>query len=155
MLRFLLLYAALGPFLQNIAPPNQSGGGNCLTAGEVKRLSQQQKVDGRVKVYKDISERYHQAIISAAAKKAFDEMPALISCWKDNLTVSLKDVEANINRKKKSGALIDYEIQLRRSIVDMNDVRLKATYEKQDAFDSWIAQANTARQRFVDILFQR
>ena len=79
----------------------------------------------------------------------------MLHCWKDRLTASLKDIEAKVNRKKKSGALIDYEIQLRKSIFYVSDVRLKAPYTQQDGFDSWIAEAELVHQKFVDILFQR
>jgi hypothetical protein len=135
-----------------------SGPGNessCLTVSETKRLAGQEKIDGRIKIYKDVSERFHRAVMDAVSRKSFDGIPSILSCWKSHLSVSLKDIEANINRKKKSGALIDYEIHLRKSIIDMSDARLRTTVEKQTDFESWIAQADAARQRFVDILFQR
>ncbi len=89
------------------------------------------------------------------SKQDFDFIPAMLRCWKDRLTASLQDIEAKVNRKKKSGALIDYEIQFRKSIFYVNDVRLKAPYTQQDDFDSWISQAELVHQKFVDILFQR
>jgi hypothetical protein len=155
MLPQLLLMLTLASCLQTSIPPAQGAGAECLLPAEKKRLSEQAKIEGRIRVYRDISERYHQAILSAVAKRNFDRIQAVIGCWKDQLGVSMKDIDANINRKKKSGSLIDYEIQLRKSIVDMNDARLKATVEQQPDFESWISQAKRIHDRFVDLLFQR
>jgi hypothetical protein len=145
----------LASWFQAASAPGQGSATECLTAAEKKRLSEEGKVDGRIKVYRDVSERFHQAVIGAVAKRNLDDLPVLVACWRDLLAMSSKDIEANINRKKKSGALINYEIQLRKSIVDMNDARLKAPVEKQEDFDSWLSQAKTVREKFVDILFQR
>jgi hypothetical protein len=155
MLPSLLLMLALTPCFQQSTPPIQETGTECLLAAEKKRLSEQDKVDGRIKVYRDISERYHQTILAATAKRNFDHIEQVIRCWQDHLAVSMKDIETNVNRKKKSGALINYEIQLRKSIVDMNNARLRAVIERQPEFDSWISLAQKTRTRFVDILFQR
>ncbi len=128
---------------------------DCLIAAEQKRLSGEGKIDGRVKVYRSVSERYRQSIESAVAKQNFEAVPGLIRCWRELLTASLRDIEANINRKKKSGALIDYEIQLRKSILDMDDVRMKVPYAQLSDFEAWVSQAKATHERFVDILFQR
>ena len=128
---------------------------DCLTEKEKKALFQESGIDGRVKAYRRISERIHLAIEDAAEKQKFDGITPLVACWKELLTSSLKDIEANINRKKKSGALIDYEIQLRKSIVDMKDVRLRMPYPQQDDLEAWITQADAAHKKTVDILFQR
>ena len=146
---------ALTLWLQGNVPPAALVNSDCLTAVEKKRLSAEEKIDGRVKSYRGISERLHVSIEDSAAKQKFDEVTTLLRCWKELLAVSLKDIEANINRKKKSGALIDYEIQVRKSIVDMDDVRLKAPASQQSDFEAWFAQAESAHSRFVDILFQR
>jgi hypothetical protein len=155
MAKFLLCALALSLWAQGNLPPTPLANSNCVNAVETKQLSAQVKIDGRVKVYRNISERYHKAVQSAVSAANHDEVPALIRCWQELLAASLKDIEANINRKKKSGALIDYEIQLRKSIVDMGNSRLKVSYEQQSDFESWLSQAQVARKRFVDILFQR
>jgi hypothetical protein len=155
MLHSLLCVLALAIWFQGNVPPAALINSDCLNAVEKKQLSAEEKVDGRVKVYRSMSERLHLSIESAVAKQRFDEVPALIRCWRELLTVSLKDIEANINRNKKSGALINYEIQVRKSIVDMNDAQLKAPYSQQSDFEAWISQAKAAHGRFVDILFQR
>ncbi len=146
---------ALTLWLQGYTPPSTFTGSDCLTEKEKKDFSGQSKVDGRVKVYRRISERLHLAIEAEASKQKWDGIPPLVGCWKELLTVSLRDIEANINRKKKSGALIEYEIQLRKSIVDMKDVRLKMPYPQQDDLEAWLSQADAAHKRTVDILFQR
>ncbi len=155
MLHSSLCALILAIWFQGNVPPAALINSDCLNAVEKKQLSAEGKVDGRVKVYRSISERLHLAIESAVAKQKFDEVPALIRCWRELLTVSLKDIEANINRNNKSGALINYEIQVRKSIVDMDDARLKAPYSQQNDFEAWISQAKATHGRFVDILFQR
>jgi hypothetical protein len=155
MLQFFMCALSLAICFQGSVPRVALINSDCLNAVEKKQLSAEEKVDGRVKVYRGISERLHLSITSAIAKQRFDEVPALIRCWRELLTVSLKDIEANISRNKKSGALINYEIQVRKSIVDMDDARLKAPYAQQSDFEAWISQAQAAHGRFVDILFQR
>lgn len=155
MLRSVILILSLGLRLQGNLTPAQGTVGDCLTPIEKKQLSAEENIDKRIKIYRQISTRLHQTVEMALSKKSFEEIPSLLSCWKDHLAVSLKDVEAKINRKKKSGALIDYEIAVRKSILDMSDARLKAPYQQQSDFDSWLEQAKIVHERFVDILFQR
>jgi hypothetical protein len=146
-----MLALTLIPWLQVSNPPSA----DCISAAEEKRLSAEEKIDSRIKIYNQISERLHKAVVMAVALKSFNEIPALLGCWKERLTVSLKDVQANASRKKKSGALINYEIELRKSIVDVEDARLRAPSQQQDDFLSWIDQATMVHEKFVDILFQR
>jgi hypothetical protein len=155
VLQFIVFAFSLTLWLQGTAAPAPLSDSDCLIAMEKQRLSAEQKIDGRVKVYRDISERLRRDLVALAAKQSFEEAPTVLHCWMELITVSVKDIEANINRKKKSGALINYEIQLRKSIVDMSDARLKAPYQQQDNFESWLSQANVAHEKFVDILFQR
>jgi hypothetical protein len=150
-----MLILTLGPWLQGSNPPPAGTSADCITAVEERRLSAEGKIDNRIKIYREISVRLHKAVETAVARKNFQEIPALLECWKERLTASLKDVQANINRKKKSGALKDYEIQVRKSILDMEDARLKAPYQQQDDFESWIDQAKMVNEKFLDILFQR
>ncbi|MBZ5495168.1 MAG: hypothetical protein LAP85_02105 [Acidobacteriia bacterium] len=155
MLQSLIFVFTMAIWFQGGIPPPQASSAECVTAVEKKQLAAEEKIDGRIKIYRQISERLHQAVQSDVAKKDFNEVPALVRCWKEQLTSSLKDIETNINRKKKSGALINYEIQLRKSIVDMSDARLRAPLQQQSEFESWLAEANRIREKFVDILFQR
>jgi hypothetical protein len=136
-------------------PPSAPTASDCLAAVEKSKLSREQKIDGRIKVYREISARFHKQMMNATAKKSFDDFPALLACWKEHLIASLKDIETNINRKKKSGALKDFEIHLRKSIIDANSARLKASYHQTADFDAWLTEANMVHTRFVDLLFQR
>ncbi len=146
---------AIAIWIQSGTAPAALTGSDCLTDKEKTELSHQSGIDGRIKVYRTISERLHLAIEGNTGKQNFDGVTPLISCWKQLLTSSLQDIEANINRKKKSGALINYEIQLRKSIVDMKDVRLKLPLPQQDDMEAWLTQADETHKRAVDILFQR
>jgi hypothetical protein len=154
-LQSLMFTLALALWFQENVPPVALLASDCLNASEKKRLSAEDKIDGRVKVYRDISERFHETVESDVGKQSFNEASSLVRCWMDVVASSLKDIETNINRKKKSGALINYEIQLRKSIVDMGDARLKVPYQQQGDFESWLTQAKAAHTKFVDILFQR
>jgi hypothetical protein len=127
----------------------------CLSTVDTRRLALQESIEGRIRIYREFSERYRASMEDAARKQAFDQVPALLACWQELLASSLKDIEATINRRKKSGALINYEIQVRKSINDVNDVRLKAPYQLNNEFIAWSTQADAVRKRFVDILFQR
>jgi hypothetical protein len=155
MLPSVLPALALVLWLQGSPPSALPPGDACITPEENRKLSATENIEGRIKIYRQISERLHRAVESTISKQEFDVIPAMLHCWKDRLTASLKDIEAKVNRQKKSGALIDYEIQVRKSIFYVSDARLKAPYTQQDDFDSWIAQAELVRQKFVDILFQR
>jgi hypothetical protein len=155
MVQPFMLILTLGSWLQGTNPPLAASSAGCMTAVEERRLSAEGKIDNRIKIYRQISIRLHKAVETAVSQKNFNEIPALLGCWKECLTASLKDIEPNVSRKKKSGALKDYEIQVRKSILRMGDARLKAPYEQQEDFESWIDQATMVREKFVDILFQR
>ena len=152
--RLLFLLATVTWFQANPSLPAIATA-DCITAAEKLKLSTQERIDSRIKTYRDISERLHSSVESAIANKSFDEVPALLTCWKEHLAASGKDIEAKVNRKNKSGALINYEIQIRKSILDMHDAQLKVPLQQQSEFESWLSQAEVIRKRFVDILFQR
>jgi len=151
---FLFLVIGLLTYVQGSGPDALTTS-SCITEPEKKKLASQEKIDNRVKIYREISTRFHKSLQGIAGEKEETGILPLLSCWQELLSASLKDVELNINRKKKSGALKDYEIQIRKAIVDVENARLKAAYQEHAAYDAWLAQANTARERFVDILFQR
>jgi hypothetical protein len=155
MFHCLLFIAALTPWVQARVPAAAATPAACLTSTEKSRLASEVKIDRRIRMYREISERLHKMVENRIKQQAIDEVIDLLSCWKQHLAESLKDIEGNVNRKKKSGALIDYEIQLRKSILDMGNARLKAPYPQQAAFESWIGEAGMVRKKFVDILFQR
>jgi hypothetical protein len=155
MLPSLLITFAMALGMQGNAVPAPLAASDCLKPIERTRLAAATRIDSRIKIYREVSEHFHQAVNGAIAKQNFEGVEDRIQCWREWLTASLKDIEANANRKKKSGALKDYEIQLRKSIVDMNNNRLKAPSSSLETFESWLTLARSARDRFVDILFQR
>jgi hypothetical protein len=155
MLPSLLLTFAIVMGVQGISAPASQISLDCLKPADKTKLAAETRIDGRIKIYRAVSEQIHQAINGAVSKQNHEGLDDPIRCWRELLAVSLKDIEANVNRKKKSGALINYEIQLRKSIVDMNNNRLKAPSASLEQFESWLAQAKSAREKFVDILFQR
>ena len=155
MLPSLLITLAMALGMQGNTVPSPLTSSDCLSSADKARLAAESRVDGRIKIYRDVSERFHQAVNGAVSKQNFEGLEDKTRCWRELLTASLKDVEANVNRKKKSGALINYEIQLRKSIVDMNSSRLKAPSASLEHFESWLTLAKSVRERFVDILFQR
>ncbi len=73
--------------------------------------------------------------------------------WVKLLSASLEDIEENVNRKKKSRALINFEIHLRRTILDMKSFKFKLPADQQNQFDSWLDRAEEARKKMVKILF--
>jgi hypothetical protein len=154
-IQILLVSCTFGFWFQGKVTPAISAGSECLSAVEKTRLAAESKIDNRIKLYQQVSERFHRAVTNAVKKQDYDEGLGRIQCWRELLSASLKDIEANVNRKKKSGALIRYEIQLRKAIVDMGNTKLRIPYQQQADFESWIGQAEATRGRFVDILFQR
>jgi hypothetical protein len=140
---------------QGSLTPSPTAPAGCLTDLDKKRLSTEEGIEKRIRICKEISDRFHKAVDQAGKKQGMEGVSVLLACWGDHLAASLKDIEANINRKKRSGALKDFEIQLRKSIRDMENARLKAPYQESPQYDTWLDQANMVRKKFVDILFQR
>jgi hypothetical protein len=155
MLPSLLLTFAIAMGMQGVPASAPQMFPDCLKPADKTKLAAETRIDGRIKIYRAASEQIHQAINGAVSKQNYEGLDIQVRCWRELLAVSLKDIETNVNRKKKSGALINYEIQLRKSIVDMNNNRLKAPSSSLEQFESWLDQAKSAREKFVDILFQR
>jgi len=126
-----------------------------LTPAEISQVENAVRPDARIKVYESASKRHRDSLHALAKKHDFTDVPARLNAWLGLLEFSLKDIQANINPKKKSKALIKYEIQLRKAILDVQAIKLQATVEHQEAFDSFLGRAEAVRKKFVDILFQR
>lgn len=124
-----------------------------LDPGERARIEKKEKIEDRIKIYCSASIRYQKAVESAASRNEFDAMPENLKLWRTLLSSSLKDIEANL-KKKKSRALINYEIHLRKTIGNVQKVRIKAPADQQESFDSWISEAEEVRKKIVEILFQ-
>ena len=127
-----------------------------LTTTESAALTKATKIDGRIKVYQTASERFRADLSTEMAKHNYSAIPDTLKLWAQLLKISLKDIDESItNRKKKSGALIHYEIKLRRSITDTQAYKTAVPVDVIDEFDTWLAHAESVHQKFVDILFPK
>jgi hypothetical protein len=109
----------------------------------------------RLEVYKDASARLHKKIRKSVADNDYGAVPGQLKIWTSLLSESLKDIETHINpKKKKLKELIKYEIQVRETINDLRDYKLRAPFAQQDIFEEYVDQADGIRSKMVDILFR-
>jgi len=127
--------------------------GEVFNSAEKAQLENAKNIEQRIKVYTATSRRIQQTLETSVDKEDFRTVPENLTLWIALLSKSLEDVEANLKSKKKSGALIKYEIQLRKSITNTTSLKIRAPVDQQDLFDSCISQAETVRRKFVAILF--
>ena len=127
--------------------------GDVFNSAEKAQLENATNIERRIKVYEATSRRIQQTLEASVAKEDFQTVPENLTLWIALLSKSLEDIEANLKSNKKSGALIKYEIQLRKSITNTESLKIKAPVDQQDLFDSCISQAETVRKKFVAILF--
>ncbi len=127
----------------------------CLLPAEELRLQREPKLDNRIRIYEAASARCADSVQRALAAPNPPPVSAALANWMQLLERSLKDVEKTADRKRKSKALIRYEIQLRKSITEVQDAKMKASYEGMEEISAWATRADAIRKRFVDILFQR
>jgi hypothetical protein len=128
---------------------------DCLLPAEKQRLRGAEKLDDRIKIYQAALGRCRSSVQGAIAKQDSTALSDTLSDWMILLEHSLQDVEATADRKKKSKALIRYEIQLRKALDDLDESKLKVNYEQMEELGTWLGRAERIRKRFVDILFQR
>jgi len=120
----------------------------------VKLEKEADDIEERIKVYRKASERMMKSLLKEVSKKEFQTLPDNLSSWTALLTASLKDIEANLERKKKkSKPLIKYEIQIRKSIKDIRDFKTRAPVQQQDIINLSIDRAEGIRATMVEILF--
>jgi len=148
----------IGPFALLLAFFFQAGdvppvAGEVFNSAEKAQLENATNIEQRIKVYTATSRRIQQTLETSVDKEDFRTVPENLTLWIALLSKSLEDVEANLKSKKKSGALIKYEIQLRKSITNTTSLKIRAPVDQQDLFDSCISQAETVRRKFVAILF--
>lgn len=129
--------------------------GDIFTAKEIKKLEEKKNINDRIKVYTGASERIQKRLNKAASKGQFQFVPKDLELWTALLANSFKDIKANINPKKKSKNLIKFEIEVRKSLDDMQDYKIKAPIDQQDAFDACLTQAEAIRKKLVEIIFPR
>ncbi len=132
------------------SPPGSDLG---LTAAEKDALQREQKIDNRIKIYDNASERLSKTIESLVRKDSFQSVPDVLKSWGDVLEMAAKDIDSNASRKKKSKALIRFEIRLRKEIGAAQEYKIRAPVDQQDLFNSWLNRAEEIRKKFVDILF--
>lgn len=148
----------IGPFALLLAFFFQAGdvppvAGEVFNSAEKAQLENATNIEQRIKVYTAASRRIQQTLEASVDKEDFRTVPENLTLWIALLSKSLEDIEANLKSKKKSGALIKYEIQLRKSITNTTSLKIRAPVDQQDLFDSCISQAETVRRKFVAILF--
>jgi len=121
-----LFSLVLGIFLQaGIAPDFPAGTFTEKEAGKIEKESDD--VEGRIKVYQKASERMLKDLRNAVSEKKFQTVPENLSTWTILITESLKDIEANLERKKKRPRpLIKYEIQVRKAIREIRDFKIRS-----------------------------
>lgn len=122
--------------------------------GEKERLSRAQKVDDRIKIYTSASKRLQRSVYTAISDNNFSSLPKALRQWVSILSISLEDIDANLNVKKKSKPLIRYEIQVRKALTEFKDYKASVPIELQDEFDDCLDSAEKIRKRFMDIIFR-
>ena len=124
-----------------------------LTAAEKERLAREQKLDNRIKIYETASKRLLKSLETAVLKEQYDSDLPILRAWTGLLNTAFADIDKNASRKKKSKALIRLEIQLRKALADVQEYKIRAPIDQQDAFDSFLARSEEIRKKFVGILF--
>src|SRR5437867_13178476 len=90
-----------------------------LTAAEKSALEKEKKIDNRIKVYQAASARLSRLMQGALQEHDFARLEQGSENWVKLLSASLEEIEENVNRKKKSRALIHFAIHLRRTILPL------------------------------------
>ena len=122
---------------------------------EKTQLEKAENVEQRIKVYDTASKRIQSGLEKAVTKEDFQTVPDALRLWVTLLSKSLEDIESNLKAKKKPRALINYEIQVRKSIARTESLKIRAPVDQQDIFDSCLAEAEKVRKKYVEILFLR
>jgi|WetSurMetagenome_2_1015567.scaffolds.fasta_scaffold281783_2 hypothetical protein len=148
----MLLSIALSLLIQaaNFAPPQDSA----LNSLEKLKIEHELKIENRIKIYRQASERIQKNIEDAVSKDSYQTLTTNLKLWTSLLSESLKDIQTNLKARKKSKNLIRFEIQVRKAISNTQNYKIKSPAELQDAFDACLDQAEKVRQEFVEILFK-
>ena len=129
------------------------GATEIYTPAEKKRLASAKSLDNRIKVYDTAFVRIRKQIEKDVREDRFKDAARTLSGWSALLSESLTDIEKNVNLKKKSGRLRQYEIHLRQAISGLRDLRQRAPMELYDAVISFEDKAEETRNKFMSILF--
>jgi hypothetical protein len=147
------LILALGIFLQ--ADWASSFKGSIFTPKEIEKLQREEDINDRIKIYTDASKRIQKRVNTAVSRGQFKSVPGDLELWTDLLTHSYEDIKAGIDPNKKSRNLIKYEIQVRRSLDDLQDNKIKAPLDLHGDFETCLNRAEAIRKKFVEIIFPR
>ncbi len=121
---------------------------------ERSRLAAAQNVEKRIRIYTDLSEDRRRSVEKAVAEQDFDAISLILRSWREVLDYSLADIQENAGQKSKSKALKNYEIQLRKAISTVGDLKTKGgSLEQFEQFESWLTHAGEVQKKLVAILF--
>lgn len=135
-------------------PAAPAADGSLFSPAESARLAGAKSLDDRIKVYESASGRMRETIEKLARREAFGAIPDALETWTSLLGQSLEDIRAHTPPgRKKSKRLIRYEIQVRKAVAGMKELKIKSPVELADAFDTFLARAESVRKEFIDILF--
>jgi hypothetical protein len=112
-----------------------------------------QNVEKRIKIYTEVSNNRRRSVEKSVAEQDFDSVTLILRSWTEVLDFSLRDIRANAGKKARSGALKNYEIQLRKAITAVSDLKTKGSYEQLEKFESWLNHADEVQKKIVAILF--
>src|SRR5213593_2181910 len=127
--------------------------GDFLTPAEKTQLEREENVENRIRVYESVSARMYKSIRNLVEEKEFQHLPEQLKIWPDFLDVAFRDIDQKISRKKKSKNLIHLEIQLRKALLDLRDIKFHVPPEYQDQFESELDRVEAFRKKLVEILF--
>ena len=116
-------------------------------------VEKERDINDRIKIYTNASKRIQERMAKSVSKGQFQFVPRDLELWMALLENSHRDIEASINPEKKSKNLIKFEIQVRKSLDDMQDHKIRAPLDQHEAFDACLSQAETIRKKFVEIIF--
>ncbi|HSW40383.1 MAG TPA: hypothetical protein VLL97_12920 [Acidobacteriota bacterium] len=116
------------------------------------RLEAAGSLDGRIRVYRAVSERFFRELQQTVGSEEFEAVPDLLERWTIVLETSRKDIETNA-AGGRNRSIIQYEIDLRKAIRAADELKILSTVELQDEFDRWTARAEAIRTKIIDVLF--
>jgi len=129
--------------------------GDIFTAKEIEKLEKERDINDRIKVYTDASKRMQKRLNTAVSRGQFQSVPGDLALWTALLSNSYEDIKASIDPDKKSRNLVKFEIQVRKTLDDLQDNKIKAPLDQHDDFEACLAKAEAIRKKFVEIIFPR
>ncbi len=121
---------------------------------ERSTLAAAQNVEKRIKIYTGLSEDRRRSVEKAVEEQNYDAISLILKSWNEVLDYSLADIQENAGQKSKSKALKNYEIQLRKAISTVGDLKTKGgSFEQFEQFESWQKHAGEVQKKLVAILF--